>query len=198
MSGRVIVSTPRLRLLPFGDRHLTVDYVGWLNDHELRRFSQQRERVHTPQSCRDYVRSFQGTPNHFVAIERKIGSPSYVGTATIYVDIPSSAANLGILIGAHPVLRQGFGTEAWIGLMHFTFETLGLRKIEAGTLSVNFPMLRVFAKAGMTFDDRTSPVIWDGREVHLIHAYALRTDWTAPIPIENVDGSKNLVDRQHF
>jgi hypothetical protein len=69
MSSQVLASTARLRLVPFGNRRLTPDYVvGWLKDHELMRFSEQRDRVQTPESSRDYVRSFR--EQSFVAKER--------------------------------------------------------------------------------------------------------------------------------
>ena len=58
----------RLDLVPFAESHITDDYLGWLNDTHLMRFSEQRHRVHTRESARDYLRSFDDTENRFWAI----------------------------------------------------------------------------------------------------------------------------------
>jgi [ribosomal protein S5]-alanine N-acetyltransferase len=189
MIAQVMIGTPRLRIVPFGERHLTADYVGWLNDRELMRFSEQRLRDHTAESCRTYWQSFEGTPHHFVAIERKQGDPAYIGTATVYVDSQFDTANIGILIGDRSAQGQGLGSEVWTGLMYFAFERLGVRKVEAGALAVNERMMRVFEKVGMRRDgQRLRPVLWEGRWVDVVHAAASRTEWAASIPVDIQDG----------
>jgi RimJ/RimL family protein N-acetyltransferase len=187
MTTRAVIVTPRLRIVPFSEQHLTAEYVGWLNDRELMRFSEQRLHAHTAESCRAYWQSFQGTSNHFFAIERTRSDSSYIGTATVYVEGPS--ANIGILIGGSSAQAQGYGTEAWSGLMYFAFERLRVRTVAGGALSVNEHMMRVFEKVGMR-SQQLRPVLWEGRWVDLVYAAVSRTEWTASIPVDIEDGPR--------
>lgn len=74
-----VLRTSRLRLEPFAEPHLTERYVGWLNDPDVVRFSEQRHRRHTLASCEAYWRSFEGTPNHFWAIVADDASLGHIG-----------------------------------------------------------------------------------------------------------------------
>jgi hypothetical protein len=87
--------------------------------------------------------------HHFFAIERKRSHSAYIGTATICVN--GQSANIGILIRRSSAQSQGYGTEAWSGLMYFAFERLRVRTVEAGALALNKPMMRVFR------EDRNAP-----------------------------------------
>jgi len=62
MAERPVLQTARLRMVPFSEAHLTTRYVGWLNDPEVVRYSEQRHQTHTIESCRSYLLSFSGTP----------------------------------------------------------------------------------------------------------------------------------------
>jgi len=178
-----MIETTRLTIVPFGPEHLTGAYLGWLNDPETMRFSENRGRVHTAESCRAYAAGFAGTPNRFFAILLRGAVPRHVGTATIYVDARNGVADMGILIGAREVWGQGIGTEAWIGLLGHAFAELGMRKVTAGTLSVNMGMLGIMRRSGMQEDGRRiRQVVWNGTEVDMVHAAAFAGNWTPSRP----------------
>jgi RimJ/RimL family protein N-acetyltransferase len=102
---------------------------------------------------------------------------TYVGTATASRDTANGTADLGILIGATGLHRQGLGTEAWSLVRDWLFK-IGVRKITAGTMSVNSPMLRIFEKTGMKVEGiRRREFLWNGREVDLVLAAAFNDDW---------------------
>ena len=88
MAEGPILETPRLRIVPFCELYLTPRYVAWLNDPDVVRYSEQRHRVHTLESCRSYWLSFSGTPHFFWAIIVADGTfgPLSVGNAIIRVD----------------------------------------------------------------------------------------------------------------
>ena len=43
----IVLETPRLRLEPFAEAHLTERYVRWLGDPAVMKYSEQRFRTHT-------------------------------------------------------------------------------------------------------------------------------------------------------
>jgi RimJ/RimL family protein N-acetyltransferase len=84
-------------------------------------------------------------------------------------------ADLGILIGAPQARGQGYGQEAWTGVCDFLFQEVGLRKITAGVLALNRPMLMLARQVGMVEDGvRRRHYLCDGMEVDVIHLALFR------------------------
>lgn len=164
------ISTERLRLVPFQEHHLSARYLGWLNDRELMRYSEQRHRTHTLESCRGYWMSFAGTPNYFWAIEETTEGLGHIGNLNAYVNPPHRLADLGILIGEKTAHKRGYGLEAWQGVCRFLFGQPQIRKISAGTLAVHAAMRTLMRRAGMTEDGvRKRHFLVDGIETDVIH-----------------------------
>lgn len=144
------IVTPRLSIVPFEEAHLTPRYVGWLNDPDVVRYSEQRHHTHTLASCHDYQQSFNNTPHQFWAIVAHDPNIGHIGNINAYVDIENGTADVGILIGERAVWGQGYGSEAWQAVCCHLLQDCGLRKVTAGTLSVNHGMVNVMRRAGMT------------------------------------------------
>lgn len=167
------ITSDRLNIVTFSDKYITSRYVGWLNDPMVTRFSDQRFRTHSSESCLDYFRSFDGTPNYFWAIMEKDSGLGHIGNVNAYVDTIHQTADIGILIGEPAARGSGYGLEAWQAVCHYLFSTKAIRKITAGTLSVNLPMLSLMKNAGMLKDGcRTRQCLFEGQEVDIVH-YAL-------------------------
>lgn len=142
-----MIETPRLVIVPFGEEHMTERYVSWLNDSEVVRHSRQRERVHTLESCREYLASFEGTPNRFWALVARDEQLGHIGNANAYVD--GRSADVGILIGERGAWGHGYGSEAFAAICRHLLEEDGLDEVTAGTLPENGGMVAVMRKAGM-------------------------------------------------
>lgn len=172
MAMSPIIETPRLRIVPFSEEHLTAHYVQWLNDPETVRFSEQRHHNHTLASCREYWQSFIGSLHYFWALELREPSPTnHIGNMNAYVDIHNLVADVGILIGERACWGGGYGTEAWVAVCNYLLYEAGMRKVTAGTIAENSGMLHIMKKTGMIEDGvRKRHFIFEGREVDLIHA----------------------------
>lgn len=173
MSGDAII-TQRLRLEPMGEGHVSTDYVDWLNDPEVVRFSEQRHRTHTIEGCLDYVRGHESGPNRLWAILEREGG-RHVGNISASVNPANSLADVGLLIGARDVWGRGYGSEAFKAVVEFLLSGLGLRKVTAGTLADNVGMLRVMERAGMVPDGRrVRHYLVNGREIDMVHMARFR------------------------
>ncbi len=165
------IDCDRCRLRPFSERYLSERYVGWLNDPEVVRQSEQRHRRHTLESCRAYMRSFEGTPHYFLAIVAKDAALGHIGNINAYVDQANRVADVGILIGEKAVWGKGYGSEAWIAFTRYLLDTVGLRKVTAGTLATNHGMLSIMRHAGMQIEaTRRRQALLDGEEVDVVYA----------------------------
>lgn len=170
MAGPVI-ETDRCWLCPFSAEHLTERYVGWLNDPDVVRHSEQRHRRHSLESCRAYMTSFEGSAHYFMAIVAKDAALGHIGNMNAYVDSPNGVADVGILVGEKRVWGQGYGSEAWIAFTRFLLTDAGLRKVTAGTLATNGGMLGIMRRAGMEIEaTRRRQALVDGRETDVVYA----------------------------
>ncbi len=131
----------------FTENNLTEDYLDWLRDSKLMKFSNQRFRKHTMESCLAYLDSFVGSDNSFIAIyyERE-----FIGTMTAYCSSFHGTCDIGLLIGS-TVQGKGLGKDAWGTLMAHLLAT-GTRKITGGALRSNKAMVRIMQSCGMQPD----------------------------------------------
>lgn len=169
-----VLVTPRLLLEPFPDELLTERYVSWLNDPDVVRFSEQRHRVHTLDSCRDFVASFAGTPNGLWAMREKSRGLRHIGNISTEVDLVAGVGDIRILVGEKDCWGTGLGAEAWIAVMEHLFNDLGLARVTAGTVMENAGMRRIMAKSGMTeTHTEPAPTPIDGRPATFVFAERL-------------------------
>ena len=177
MARSPVIRTKRLSITPFSKRHLTERYVGWLNDSELMRFSEQRYKMHTLESCNAYWQSFEESPNYFWAILTNDEPLSHIGSATAYVDKINKIADVGILIGESEANGKGYASEAFKVICDFLLSNTKLRKVTAGTISLNEAMLKVMKKAGMVQDGvRVRHFLCENKEVDIIHMALFRKE----------------------
>ena len=167
LRGRLIGG--RVSVRPFTAGDISNVYLGWLRDPEVVRYSSQRFRTHTAESCQSYLVSFTGSANHFLAIcDREIGT--MLGTMTVYRSVPHGTADIGIMVGERSAWGQGIGAEAFCLVMSALQASGVIRKVTAGTLSVNGGMVRIFEKAGMRHEaTRNAQELVDGVPVDVVY-----------------------------
>ena len=165
-------------MVPFGDPHINARYVGWLNDPETMALSRQRLASHTIESCRDYVAGFANSPHYLWAIEGsdEQGTPdTHIGNIRANIDTDNNTADVAILIGERSCWGTGIGSEAWQGVCNWLLRTGGIRKVYAGTTSINKGMLGIMRKSDMIDDGiRARHYEIDGQEVDVIFAALFR------------------------
>lgn len=165
------IETERCWLRPFSEQFLTERYVGWLNDRDVVRYSEQRHRKHTLETCRAYMNSFEGTPNYFVAIVAKDRQLGHIGNLNAYVDRHNGVADVGIVVGEKAVWGHGYGSEAWAAFVQFLIRERNLRKVTAGTLAINDGMIGIMRRSGMHIEcTRRRQALCEGREVDTVYA----------------------------
>ncbi len=175
------IHTPRLKIEPFSEVHLSARYVGWLNNPQTMQFSENRHRRHTLEGCRDYWRSFDGTPNFFWAITTS--SLGHIGNLNAYVDERHGTADVGILIGEAAAAGKGFGTEAWLGACDHLLRVAGLRKVTGGTIAPNIAMVKIMEHTGMVPDGcRVGQYLWNDQPVDVVHYAFFRDAWLTKYP----------------
>lgn len=174
MESEPIIAGPTVALYPFTEGCITPEYLGWLADRELLRWSRQRHRQHDRASCLAYLRSFEGGPNHFWSV-RRVNTEEPVGTMTAFVVPEDGVADVGILIGRP---GRGIGREAWGLALAWLFERRSMRKVSAGTVAGHTAMRRIFEHWGMKLEGvRRAHQLMDGQPVDLVYYGLLASEW---------------------
>tara|TARA_Y100001968_G_scaffold316137_1_gene343566 strand:- start:68 stop:601 length:534 start_codon:yes stop_codon:yes gene_type:complete len=161
------INSNRLLLEPFKSIYLTDNYVSWLNDEVVVKYSEQRHKIHTKSSCDSYVKLFSKSDDILFAIVIK-ESKIHIGNLSITIDVNNKRADISILIGQKEYWNYGYGLEAFQTIIDWLFSTGKIRKISAGTMEINIPMLKIMKKSGLTIES-TIPryFLINGKEVGL-------------------------------
>lgn len=160
---------PRITLRAMRAADITDTHVGWLNDPEVVRHSNQRFVHHTLDSSLRYLAGFEGSANLY-ASARLAATDEPIGTLTAYRSLHHGTADIGILMGERRVWGQGLGLEAFALLADWLALQPGLRKLTCGTLACNHGMLKIAQRAGFVPEAvRVAQEVVDGRPVDLIH-----------------------------
>jgi RimJ/RimL family protein N-acetyltransferase len=138
-------------LQPFTPADITAEYVSWLNDPKVVRYSNQRFQQHSLQSCYDYLLSFSGTANLFLKITR-LTDGAMLGSMTAYAAVPHGTVDMGILVGKRSVWGQGIGQDAWNTLLCWLLRVDGVRKVTGGAMRCNLAMVQIMERAGMSLE----------------------------------------------
>lgn len=175
MASTPTIETERLILCAHRDDHISPRYAGWLNDPETMALSRQRLTVHTVESCRAFVDGFADTPHYLWAIDRKGETPDHIGNIRANIDTTNNTADVAILIGERSCWGTGIGAEAWQAVCNWLLGDGGVRKVYAGTTSINKGMLGIMRKTHMVDDGvRERHYEIDGKEVDVIYAALFR------------------------
>ena len=131
---------------------ISEEYIRWLNDKEVMRYTDARLQHHTLRSVTKYVES---TNDDYSRLYRILVSGQHVGNLRISaISKHHKRAEIAILIGNKEYWGKGVATKAIdLGVLE-AFNSLGLHKITAVIYANNPASIRAFEKAGFHQDGR--------------------------------------------
>lgn len=147
--------------------HILAEIVGWLNNKEVVKYSEQRHKEHNKFSQAAYIHTFKGKDRYWgIYLANDL-----IGTISYRIDEDNGIANVGILIGTKEHHGKGYGFEAWRRICDYLFKVWNIRKIEAGCMAANHAMIGICQKYGMVEEGRQEKhfLLDDGLTTDLIH-----------------------------
>lgn len=130
-------------------------HLRWLNSPQVVQYSEQRHKIHTQESQFEYLLTFNHLTSYIWEIHYNGSGSGAIGTITAHLDGNNWTANMGIMIGEKRIWGQGYGPEAWEAVSNWLFDE-GTRKIEAGCMACNTPMIRILEKTGFDLEAEIS------------------------------------------
>jgi len=166
-----IIIDRNIKILPFNESHINSNYVSWLNDAEVVRYSEQRHFNHTLKTCLDYYLQQKNSNNFFLAIELLENNFKHVGNIGVKIDQYNKIADLSIMIGDKSIWGSGIGSRAWILTINTLLDKLNFRRVTAGTMEINLNMIRLIYRSGMKIDAvLPGRFLFEGSEIGLVMA----------------------------
>ena len=173
------LSTERLLLEPFSEKFLTEKYVFWLNDPKVVRYSGQRLMTHSLSSCMDFWQRIANSGNAGWAIVLRApeSEGTHIGNITTDFDTLNGVTDIRMLIGETCHWGKGYGLEAFNAVIEYLFNSTDVRKITAGTLSLNLGMQAIMKRAGMKPDGvRIKHCVIEEDAVDVVYGAIFRED----------------------
>ena len=164
-----IITDGIVRVLPFEINHLNQRYVNWLNDKDVVKYSEQRHKIHTIESCKKYFHLQQECGNYFLAIEDE--NKIHIGNIGVTIDHYNKSADISIIIGDKQYWGKGFAVRSWNLVMNQLLEQFRFRVVTAGTMSCNKSMIALMHNAKMNIDAvLKNRFLLEGKETDLVVA----------------------------
>jgi RimJ/RimL family protein N-acetyltransferase len=163
------------------ERCYVPQYVKWINDPEVTQWLKVNPPL-SPEMERDWVDSLQREGRMTFTILTKEGTP--IGNMGLEeVSWRYKRASMGIMIGEKEYWGKGYGTDAITTLLRYSFEELGMRRVDLVTDSDNVRAQKAYCKCGF----REEGVLRqsrskNGRVVDDVLMSILSTEWFARHP----------------
>lgn len=138
----------QVRLQLFDESHITDNYLAWLNDPVVVRYSSQRFIQHTHETSAKYLASFVDTENLLLAVYIK-ETGRYVGTMSVYFSKAQQSADIGLMIGDPSCWGQGVGGDAWRTVLCWLIDVAQVSAVTGGALRRNTGMVNIMVNSGM-------------------------------------------------
>jgi len=146
-----IFETQRLILKPLSRKHLTQDYVDWLNDIDVYRYLETGGN-YTLDMLKDYLTDVEKKDIYFWGMHLK-ESNIHIGNIKIDpVNLRHGFAEYGIMMGEKSEWGKGYAKEATLRILDYCFNELNLRKITLGVVIDNTSAFNLYKSIGFEIE----------------------------------------------
>jgi RimJ/RimL family protein N-acetyltransferase len=150
------------------------DYVAWMNDYEIVKYTESRFFVHTQKSIEEFIYNSNNTNSFiFAIIAKKEGL--HIGNIKLGgIDWNHHYGNIGLIIGRKEFHRRGIATEAIQLLTDYAFQHFNLHKVLCGAYEPNIGSICAFQKAGFEIYAKTPcHYLFEGKYIDCIHLHKI-------------------------
>jgi RimJ/RimL family protein N-acetyltransferase len=163
---RIKIRKDNLLIANFKLSDINKNYIQWLNDKKLLKYSNNKFINYNKKKCVSYFKSFKNSQNLFLSI--KNNKLELIGTITCFFSCNNKICDIGILLGDKNHRSKGLGLKSWKMIMSFLANNYNLKKISAGTIKENIKMLYIFKKSKMVYDGFRKKNFYDKKFFDLV------------------------------
>jgi RimJ/RimL family protein N-acetyltransferase len=146
------LETERLMLKRLSAKHISTDYVNWMNDSEVNMYLETRGN-YTLELLKSYIEEQYKNEIYFWAIHLK-NSNKHIGNIKIDpINIEASSGEYGILMGDKTNWGKGYAKEASLRIIKYCFKELKLSTITLGVIQDNIKAAFLYENMGFIIDE---------------------------------------------
>ena len=132
-------------------KHLSIDYVNWLNDPDVNSYLESGG-SYTIKLLEEYLTEQEQKDILFWAIHLKC-SNKHIGNIKIDpINHKNNSGEYGILIGDKTSWGKGYAKEASLTIIKHCFDEIKLSKITLGVIEDNLNAVKLYKKLGFSID----------------------------------------------
>lgn len=148
MYNNCFIEGNRIYLRPLQETDATEEYLKWLNDYEVVKYTESRFYPNSMDSLRAYLTGLNNNNNVAFAIVEK-SSNNHIGNIKLgNINWIHRYADIGLIIGNKDYWGKGIAPEVLELIVNYAFKRLNLRKLVAGAYIENKGSIRAFEKVG--------------------------------------------------
>jgi len=145
-----MTESKKVTLSIFNVENINNEYLSWLNDHEVTKYSELRHVEQDYKSAAEYIKRVYALNNKIFSI---IGSNGdHIGNITLRFDNYNLNVDFSILIGNKNYWGKGYAKFALNEVLDWLKKETNMQYITAGTMALNIPMIKVFKSVGFDSD----------------------------------------------
>ncbi|MDA7441038.1 GNAT family N-acetyltransferase [Candidatus Pseudothioglobus singularis] len=134
----------------FNIENINAEYLSWLNDHDVTRYSELRHVKQDYKSAAEYISRVYELNNKIFSILAANGE--HIGNITLRFDNYNLNVDFSILIGNKDYWGKGYARYALNEVLDWLRQDTNMKYITAGTMKLNIPMIKVFKSLGFDLD----------------------------------------------
>jgi ribosomal-protein-alanine N-acetyltransferase len=147
--NKVVLETERLILSSLTLADCSENYLSWLNDTDVNMYLESGFYQHNMQGLVDFVNGYQSNKKAVFLVIRLKENNKHIGNIKIdKINYIHRNCEYGIMMGDKTEWGKGYAKEASIAIINYTFEVLGLNKVNLGVIDSNIVAVSIYEKMG--------------------------------------------------
>jgi len=130
-----------LVLREFTHKDISKEYLSWLNDNDVVKYSELRHTRQNYKTASNYVDLISENNKIFSIV---LNNGKHIGNITLRLDKFNLNADLSIMIGDKSYWGLGYAKQAIISSIYWLKKNTDIVFLIAGTMEINKPMISVF------------------------------------------------------
>lgn len=139
----------RLLIKPLSEDSVSEQYLTWMNDPEVLKFTESRWIKYDVEDLKSFVKNMNNSQKDYLFGIFIAEAGKHIGNVKIgNINTQHKFADIGIIIGTKEEWGKGYATEAIKLAVDYAFTQLNLFKVTAGVYANNFGSIKALKKVG--------------------------------------------------
>ena len=156
MADKIIYAKgERISLRPLESSDLDGDYLAWINDPEVTRYTEVGIFPTTKQDLDDFYQATKSSRNQLILAIIESKTDRHIGNLKLGpIHWVHRRATFGILIGDKSMWGKGIGEEATRLAVEYAFNRLNLNRVDLGVIADHEAAVRCYERVGFKVEGR--------------------------------------------